>query len=362
MSRYLLLDIGAGTLDMLWFDDRTGEHFKAVVASPVRTVAEAAAALPGNLVVTGGEMGGGPVTRVLQERAAQSRVVLSRSASATVHHDPERVLAMGLAIVSDDEAEALGRKKSFSRLHLADIRKETLRSALDAMGVSHTVDTIGACAQDHGVPPAGVSHLDFRHRGFVAALDATPRPESLLHEGGCVPETFNRLRFMADTARKLPCGTVYVMDSGMAAILGASMDPACPVVGPAIVLDIATSHTVGAAVCDGDIAGFFEYHTKDVTRERLESMIRGLAGGRLRHDVVLSEGGHGAYHRRDIAFGANGVIVATGPKRARMQGSALPIVWGAPWGDNMMTGTVGLLTAIRRRGKAPDIRFPLTVG
>ncbi len=358
MSRYLLLDVGAGTLDILWFDQRTGEHFKAVVASPVRTVAAEAAALPGNLVVTGGEMGGGPVSQVLRQRAAQSRVILSRSASATVHHDPQRVQAMGLSIVSDDEAESLARKKSFSRLHLADIRGETLKAVLGAMGVPHAVDTIGACAQDHGVPPKGESHLDFRHRGFAAALDRSARPESLLHDGRHVPEAFNRLRFMAATAQGLPCDAVYVMDSGMAAILGASMDPGCPDTAPAIVLDIATSHTVGAAVCGGDIAGFFEYHTKDLTRQRLEALILALAEGRLRHEAVLSEGGHGAYHRQAIVFDETGIIVATGPKRARMQGSALPIVWGAPWGDNMMTGTVGLLTAIRRHCKAPDIRFP----
>ena len=57
MSRYLLLDIGAGTLDVLYYDDVSREHFKAVVKSPVRTIAEKAAALRGKIVATGVEMG-----------------------------------------------------------------------------------------------------------------------------------------------------------------------------------------------------------------------------------------------------------------------------------------------------------------
>ena len=31
-----------------------------------------------------------------------------------------------------------------------------------------------------------------------------------------------------------------------------------------------------------------------------------------------------------------------------VEASRLPITFGAPWGDNMMTGTVGLLEALRR--------------
>jgi hypothetical protein len=37
------------------------------------------------------------------------------------------------------------------------------------------------------------------------------------------------------------------------------------------------------------------------------------------------------------------------PKRKMAAGSRLPVVWGAPLGDNMMTGTVGLLEALRLR-------------
>ena len=44
MSRFLMVDIGAGTMDVLYYDTRSDLHYKAVVKSPVRRVAEKAAA------------------------------------------------------------------------------------------------------------------------------------------------------------------------------------------------------------------------------------------------------------------------------------------------------------------------------
>ena len=95
MGRFLMVDIGAGTMDVLWYDAETALHYKAAVKSPVRYVAEKAAELPGSLLVTGTEMGGGPVTSLLKERARQAAVVMSASAAATLHHDPERVRVLG---------------------------------------------------------------------------------------------------------------------------------------------------------------------------------------------------------------------------------------------------------------------------
>jgi uncharacterized protein (DUF1786 family) len=53
MGRYLMLDIGAGTLDMLYYDTDHDLHYKAVVRSPVRVLADEIRQTRGNLVVTG---------------------------------------------------------------------------------------------------------------------------------------------------------------------------------------------------------------------------------------------------------------------------------------------------------------------
>ncbi|GBC62100.1 pyruvate formate-lyase activating enzyme [Desulfonema ishimotonii] len=354
MSRFLMIDVGAGTMDVLYYDTDADLQYKAVVRSPVRYLAEQAATLPGNLAITGCEMGGGPVSAVLKTRAQTAKVVISRPAAATIHHDPERVRAMGIEIVEPDEALAMQKKEGFGALTLADLDPERIAVIVAGFGVPFAFDVVGVCAQDHGVAPLGISHLDYRHNLFRAALENKPYPHTLLYRGDEVPETMNRLTALSRSAAQLPAEEVYVMDSGMAAILGASKDALCRNREKVMVLDIATSHTVGAALAGDELAGFFEYHTHAITRTRLEELLRELADGRLTHEEVLKEGGHGAFIRSAIGWDMAGVIIATGPKRKLLQGTRLPITFGAPLGDNMMTGNVGLLEAIRcRKGLDP---------
>jgi uncharacterized protein (DUF1786 family) len=349
MSRFLLVDIGAGTMDILYYDDTTDLHYKAVVQSPVRTLAEKAQNLPGNLLVTGCEMGGGPITEVLKKRAEEAQVVMSVSAAATLHHSLENVRNWGITVVEDAEIDVYRAENHFNTLKLADMDIERIKQLVEGFGVSFSFDFVGICAQDHGIPPEGRSHLDYRHTLFKKRLDINPFPHALLYKKEEVPSTLNRLNSIAETASVLPVDEVYVMDSGMAAILGATRDREAQQKDNILVLDVATSHTVGATLTGGEITGSFEYHTHDITLERLDSLIVDLADGKLTHKKILLEGGHGAYCRKASGFQSVDAIVATGPKRRLLQYSTLPIRFGAPWGDNMMTGTVGLLEAIRRR-------------
>ncbi|RJR48224.1 MAG: pyruvate formate-lyase activating enzyme [Desulfobacteraceae bacterium] len=354
MAGFLILDIGAGTMDILYYDTGSGLHFKAVARSPALTVVDKAASLPGDLLVVGVEMGGGSLAGVLKERAAVSSVVMSRSASATVNHDPEKVRSLGIRIVDDQEAEELGKSGKFSTLALADLDLERIRRIVEGLDVPFRFDAVGVCAQDHGVPPAGVSHLDYRHTVFKEFLEKSHLPHTLLFEAGGIPETFHRLKAIGRTASGFPTDEVYVMDSGVAAILGASLDPLASGKTRILTLDVATSHTVGAALEAGEIAGFFEYHTRDITLEKIEVLLRDLAEGNLEHRKILLEGGHGAYVRKALGWDRIELLVATGPKRRMVEGSRLPITLGGPLGDNMMTGTAGVLDAVcRRKGMEP---------
>lgn len=348
MSRFLLLDVGAGTLDVLFYDDLSGLHYKAVVRSPVLYLPERARSAEGNLLVTGVEMGGGDLLDALSRHAQNFRVVVSASAALTLSHNPDRIEHAGLEIIRDSQAAEIAGP-GFTSLVLSDFPRGHLEAIVKSFGVPFEFDVVGVCAQDHGVPPPGKSHLDFRHEIMKAALDQDPSLGSLLYEKKMVPSCLNRLTSIAQTASNLPCGEVYVMDSGIAAIIGASMDFQLRGKKRFLVLDIATSHTVCAAVENGEIAGLVEYHTRDLRLEKLESLLVDLAEGRLIHSRVLAEGGHGAYIRRAFGFGLVELIVATGPKRRLVENSRLPVTFGAPLGDNMMAGTAGLLEAIRRR-------------
>jgi len=349
MSRFLMIDVGAGTMDILYYDEGSSLHYKGVVKSPVRYEAEKAETLTGNLIITGCEMGGGPITRALRRHAKDAEVIMSLASAQTLSHDLEKVRSWGIRIVEDQEAEKLVETGHYNHLSLQDIEVDRIKGIIDGFGVPFSFDVVAVCAQDHGTPPIGVSHLDFRHNIFAERLDKNPLPHTLLYRGDEVPATMNRLTSIAKSAALLPTKEVYVMDSGMAAILGASMDSHARSKQRTLILDVATSHTIGAAMEGEEIAGFFEYHTIDITIERLDSLIRDLADGKLNHNEILAEGGHGAYIRKAIGFDDEQVIIATGPKRGLVAGSSMPMVLGGPWGDNMMTGTVGLLEAVRRR-------------
>jgi uncharacterized protein (DUF1786 family) len=349
MSRFLMVDVGAGTVDILYYDTEKDFHYKAVARSPVRTLADDILQRPGDLLLTGGEMGGGPVTHALKMRAAEAGVTMSAAAAATLNHDLQVVRDWGIQIVEDAEAEALARRSTHTHIVLGDIQPRRLQKIVEGFGVPFAFDAVAVCAQDHGVPPRGVSHLDFRHNLFRERLDKEPYPHTLMFRADEVPAVLNRLKSIADSAAKLPTAAVYVMDSGLAAILGASLDAAVKDRERAFVMDAATSHTVGAAMEGGALAGFFEYHTVDMTVAKLEELFDALASGALSHQQVLAEGGHGAFIRKAIGFEKTDVIVSTGPKRGRLVDARLPLVFGAPLGDNMMTGTLGLLEALRRR-------------
>ncbi|NNG00709.1 MAG: pyruvate formate-lyase activating enzyme [Desulfobacteraceae bacterium] len=349
MSRFLLIDIGAGTMDVLYVDTTGQLHYKAVVISPVRDVAGLIERTPGNLMVDGVEMGGGPVSAALIERANTSVVIMSASAANTIHHEVERVKGHGIRILGDGPAAEHQINSGFTRLSIGDIQPGRIERLVRGFGVPFEFDAVAVCAQDHGVAPAGVSHLDFRHNIFTGILELSPYPESLLFDAESLPGTLNRLSSIDAAARRLPATNIYVMDSGMAAILGASMDISVRHKETIAVFDVATSHTVGAVLHRGALCGFFEYHTRDITVDGIYKAIHALADGTLSHQAILEQGGHGAYLRRAPGFDRIEAFVITGPRRRLLEDIPLPVTWGAPWGDNMMTGTVGLMEALRRR-------------
>jgi uncharacterized protein (DUF1786 family) len=273
MNRYLLLDIGAGTMDVLYHDEGAGNQYKAVVRSPVLSIAEKIEDLKGNLLIDGVEMGGGSISKVLSRRAGKAEVVMTISAASTIHHNPDRVRSLGIKLIGNNEVDDEFKNKKYNRLTIGDLELDRLRNIVKGFGVPFAFDIVGICAQDHGVPPEGVSHLDFRHNIFSAGLDRDPTPYSLLYRSDELPATFSRLTAISKGAKALQAKETYLMDSGVAAIIGASMDPQAKAKEKIMILDVATSHTLAAILERDEIAAFFEYHTHDLKLNRLESLL-----------------------------------------------------------------------------------------
>ncbi|RME20190.1 MAG: pyruvate formate-lyase activating enzyme [Deltaproteobacteria bacterium] len=342
MGATLLLDVGAGTLDMLWTDG--ADWFKAVGPSPSRILARVIESTPGNLAVGGREMGGGAVSRALEQRATGGRVVMSIQAAATIHHSPDRVKAKGIEVVTPEQLDATADGPGFTKLRLGDIQPERLEQVFGLWEIPFEFERVGVCLQDHGRPPRGRSHLDFRNSWMVERLESNPHPASLAWRSKDLPEHLSRMRAAAADAALLPAGAVYVMDSGMAAVLGGWREAQRQGASEALVVDVATSHTVAAVMGTDGLVGFFELHTKDLDVEQFDRLVEELVAGRISHSAVVERGGHGAWCRGPAGRIDRWLLV--GPKRHLLAGSRHDFEFAAPLGDNMLAGCAGLLEAM----------------
>ena len=351
MARFLAIDVGASTLDAMFLDTNSGDQFKFVAKSPTRTLAERIMACrTSRILIMGRQMGGGPIAGAIRAKTRQCRVMMTRSAAETIHHRQERVKNLGVIVISQKAAKQEVKKWNTSWFKAGDILVEDILTMLKSMGIEPGFDFFGISVQDHGTPKGKISSLDFRHQIFKGIIDKDPRPSAFLFEADRIPSYLRRMRAAAMDAKGIPSGKIYLMDTGMAAILGASSDLSARGKKSIIVLDIASSHTLGALILDGEIGGFFEYHTSAITPEILKTLIIELGEGRLSHERIVSEGGHGAYTRKALGFDAVETILATGPKRRILRHIGIGgIVPGAPFGDNMMTGTAGLILAMAER-------------
>jgi uncharacterized protein (DUF1786 family) len=148
------------------------------------------------------------------------------------------------------------------------------------------------------------------------------------------------------------------MDTAPAAVLGATFDPVVANTAQKIITNVGNFHTLafrlGVDSSEGGISleGLFEHHTGEVDRPKLESLIRRLADGSLKHQDVFDDMGHGAlmYGSAPLQFGQGEFdIVVTGPRRSmfsgKRAGGLLRPYFASPFGDMMLAGNIGLLAA-----------------
>ena len=69
MARILTIDVGAGTMDILWVDTEKKLLYKLVAKSPTMFLAEKILSSQKDIVITGIEMGGGAIANAIKEKA-----------------------------------------------------------------------------------------------------------------------------------------------------------------------------------------------------------------------------------------------------------------------------------------------------
>lgn len=351
--RFLAVDVGTGTQDILLLDteQEIENALQLVVPSPTRIVAQAlreATRQGRDVLLTGVTMGGGP-SQWAAERHMQAghRVYATPDAARTFNDVLEEVEALGVRVVSQDEARGL---KDVVEIELRDLDLSRILWALEAFDVDPKVDAMAVAVFDHGNAPAGYSDRQFRMDYLTEVLTDSHDLAVLAHPRGQIPRRLTRMAAVAATAPpELP---LLVMDTAPAAVLGALEDPGAWRPENRVVVNVGNFHCLAFHLVGEGIRGLFEHHTGLLSRRELEDLLVRLGQGTLTHQEVFAHHGHGAVVYGDGA--APERFVVTGPRRALLRRSRLPIYQAVPHGDMMLAGCFGLLRALAER--MPDFR------
>lgn len=357
--KILTVDIGTGTQDIFLYDSRLDieNGFKLILPSPTmmihRRVKQALEART-PLLLTGHQMGGGPSAWAIEEAArAGIPVYMTPSAATTLNDELDRVEALGIKIVSEEE----GKKLKVKSLELKDFDFELISKTFQDYGVSlDDLDAVAVAVFDHGNAPAGVSDRQFRFDYLDERIRAKNSLASFAFLSTDVPGIMTRLQSVADSAGGLPCPLI-VMDTAPAAVLGADFDPVVATRKQKIICNVGNFHTLAFRLGEKGIEGVFEHHTGEIDLAKLESLLRALADSSLKHEDVFNDMGHGAliYSQETYEFGKDDFdVVVTGPRRSMFaltpslshgeRGTLRPY-FATPFGDMMIAGCFGLLAA-----------------
>ena len=341
--RILAIDIGAGTQDILLFDSKKKieNSVSLVLPTPSKVLAEKLRKIEGSVYIRGDTIGGGSLTRAVTEHLKKGyRVVMESEAAYSIRNDLDEVLSMGIEVGEKPKGD------EFEELCLREVEIGVLRDFLSRFGVDLEVDVIALAVQDHGVAPKGTSDRIFRFDQMEALLRRDNRPETFHYVDDEIPNHFIRMRSALRAVRREASVPVLLMDTSLSAILGCADEA----VGPCLIVNVGNGHTIGALLVNGRVEGLYEHHTHALTPEKLERHLRLFLRGELSREEVFDDQGHGALTLRPF-FGDVSIVV-TGPNRDLFQGTSLRFVYGAPAGNTMMSGPMGLIkAALFRYGK-----------
>jgi uncharacterized protein (DUF1786 family) len=310
-------------------------------------------------------------------------------AAATFDDDLDNVRAMGVTIVSEDEAHTTRG----TRVRLRDLDLDAIRSALTAFDVSPQFDGFAVGCLDHGNSPPGYSDRLFRFDHLRRVVEAGNDLRAFAYLPEELPDYLTR-------ARTLTCclegdAPAVFLDTGPAAALGALQDPAVTRSDEQLVLNLGNMHALAFHLRGSEVISLYEHHTGEMTNEMIEDFTSRLLSGNLRHEEVFDSKGHGVFYAHNSGDTApadtlrqaakslrseptqsvraepvqsgrgepveprvppqvtdghtTAVVAVTGPQRNRLRRSHLDTYFAAPHGDMMLSGCFGMLRAFAHR-------------
>ncbi|MCH7838260.1 MAG: pyruvate formate lyase-activating protein [Chloroflexi bacterium] len=352
--RILAVDMGTGTQDILLFDSSgpiensvklVMPSATTIAASRIRRATEAGQAV----LLTGVIQGGGPCHWALEDHLkAGVAAYATPQAARTFDDDLERVQAMGVRIVSDDEAAALD---GTARIVLRDLDLDAIRSALAAFDLPGDFDGLALGCLDHGNSPPDYSDRLFRFDHLRRVVEGENDLLAFAYLPEELPEYLTRARTMLAGATGVDGGgaPVVFLDTGPAAALGALQDPQVAATEEQLVLNLGNMHALAFHLRGTHIYSLYEHHTGEMTTEQIEDFTERLIAGTLAQQEVFDSKGHGVFYADQASSGGQPFLAVTGPQRGRLRGSRLQPYFATPHGDMMISGCFGLVLAFAAR-------------
>ncbi len=363
--KILCVDVGTGTQDILLHDtDLHPENgFKLVVPSPtmmVRRRLQAATRAGQPVLLTGLTMGGGPSHWAAEDHLkAGGTLYATPTAARSFNDDLDYLQEKGIQLVSEDEAAKL--PDDVMRLTLRDFDFAAIGRALGEFGVGlNDLAAVAVAVFDHGNAPPDVSDRKFRFDYIAERLRHSRQLTTFAFAAPDIPPIMTRMQAVAASASDLDA-PLLLMDTAPAAVAGALLDDG---VGngrsPLLVANVGNLHTLAFRLGADGVGGTFEHHTGFLDQPKLNGLLVALADGTLRNEDVYHDQGHGALiidEQPHLLPDEGAGVIITGPRRSLMAGSPLRPYFATPFGDMMVAGCFGLLTAVA--AKFPQFTEPI---
>lgn len=356
--KILAMDIGAGTEDVLLYDDRKKSIencVKMVLPSPSQVFAakvREATQLYKDIFAKGDIIGGGSFAFALKDHVEKGlRTLMTENAAYTVRNDLDEVRELGIKIIVGEKEP---RNFKGETLTIEEVNLVKLQNFLTEFDESLLdVDIVAIAVQDHGVFPKGMSNRKFRIQKMKELLKESSRPEILAFTEEEIPSCFLRMKSAALASRRqLPRAKVLLMDTSPAAILGCLKDLTVEKADPVLAVNVGNGHTMAAIVSEGRIVGVMEHHTRLLNPQKIERLLVAFVCGKLTDEEVFKDNGHGLFFLAEPP-GLSRIekVVVTGPNRDILLKTKLTVHFAVPAGDVMMTGPMGLVEATKRKFK-----------
>jgi uncharacterized protein (DUF1786 family) len=262
--KILAMDIGAGTEDVLLYDNRKKSIencVKMVLPAPSQVLAakvREATRLYKDVFVKGDVIGGGVFAFALRNHVEKRlRVMMTENAAYTVRNDLDEVRELGIKIISgeNEPRNFKGETIIIEEVNLAKLQEffvEFDENLLD-------VDVVAIAHQDRGVFPKGMSNRKFRIQKMKELLKVSPRPETLAFREEEIPSYFLRMKSAALASRRqLPRAKVLLMDTSPAAILGCLKDPVVEKANTVLAVNVGNGHTMATIISDRKVVGMMD--------------------------------------------------------------------------------------------------------